>query len=92
MADETVTHYAKSVYTDPTAIVFFVIGVLQLEDVFDLLVEIGVRPKLITAIVAAGGLFARIFLAQRPVAFIAPMQVKPVPVKKIEPTQPADKT
>lgn len=83
MADETVTHYAKSVWTDPTALILAAIGLLQIPEIAELLVELGMRPKLVTAFVSAAGVGARIWNAQRPVAFIAPTTIKPVEVPKL---------
>lgn len=88
--NQTQTYYAQSVLTDPTAILATLLALIQIPEAATLMLEYGVNPKLINFIVAAATLVARIAHAQRPVAFIPPANVKPVEVKKLEPTMPPD--
>lgn len=82
---ETQTAYAKSAFSDPSNIINFVALALMMPEVRDIL-----PPRylpLVVAIVALANLYLRIFVSTRPVAFIAPTQVKPVEIKKLEATR-----
>src|SRR5687767_3668538 len=87
-AQETQTAYARSAFSDPTIIASWIqiaVGVLALPEV------VAVIPlkwmPLILALSGAASFALRTWNAVRPVAFIAPHQVKPVEIKKIEKTQ-----
>lgn len=93
MAEETQTAYAKSMFSDPTniaAAVQVAVGVLALPEV------IAVIPlrwmPVILAISGALSFVLRTWTALRPVANIAPKQVKPIEVKKLDATQPGTET
>ena len=83
---ETQTAYAKSAFSDPLNIVNFVAPALTLPEIGKV-----VPPRfapLIAAIVALANLAIRIGLVTHPVTVtIAPGQVKPVEVKKLEATK-----
>lgn len=85
MADETQTAYAKSMFSDPINIVNFIALALTLPAI-NTIVPVKYGP-LVDAIVALLNLALRTLFVTRPVAFIAPMQVKPVEIKKIEATK-----
>ena len=86
MADETQTAYAKSAFSDPSNIVNFVALLLTLPEVRDI-----IPPKyypLLGAVVAISNLALRVLFVTHPVTVtIAPGQVKPVEVKKLEATK-----
>lgn len=86
MADETQTAYAKSAFTDPLNIINFIAVALVLPEIRDLVPPEYVR--LVAGITALLNLFVRTFQTTHPVAFIAPKQVVPVEVKKLEATKP----
>lgn len=82
---ETQTAYARSAFSDPLNLINFVALALVIPEVRQI-----VPPKylpLIAAIVALANLYLRIFVTTHPVAFIAPTQVKPVEVRKLEATK-----
>ena len=84
MAD-TQTAYASSVFSDPSNIINFLALALMMPEIRDVL-----PPKyipLVAAIVALANLALRTIFIVRPVAFIAPKQVVPVEVKKLEATK-----
>lgn len=86
MPQETQTAYAKSAFSDPLNIVNFIALALTLPEINKV-----VPPKyapLVAAIVALANLAIRTGLVTHPVALIAPKQVVPVEVKKLEPTKP----
>ncbi len=86
MADnETQTAYARSAFSDPSNIVNFLALALMMPEIREIL-----PPKyipLVAAFVALANLALRTLLVTHPVAFIAPNQVKPVEVKKLEATK-----
>jgi len=92
MAEQTQTYYAKSVFSDPTAIAAAMLAIMQLPEAPALLLEYGMNPKLVNFLLAAAVLMARFFNAQRPVALIAPTQVKPVEVAKLKKTEQGTET
>ena len=84
MAD-TQTAYAKSAFSDPSNIINFLALALMMPEINNI-----IPPKylpLIAAIVALANLALRTIFVTHPVAFIAPKQVVPVEVKKLEATQ-----
>ena len=84
MAD-TQTAYAKSAFSDPSNIINFFALALMMPEVNNI-----IPPKylpLIAAVVALANLALCTIFVVRPVAFIAPTQVKPVEVPKLEATQ-----
>lgn len=83
---ETQTSYAKSAFTDPLNIINFIAVALVLPEIRDLVPQEYVR--LVAGLTALLNLFVRTFQTTHPVAFIAPMQVVPVEVKKLEATKP----
>ena len=85
---QTQTYFAKSIFTDFTSHALTLVVALQFKEVQDLLIHFGADPQLLTKIVAVIGVFLRLFHGTRPVAVIAPGEVKPVDVKRLEPTQP----
>lgn len=101
----TQTYMAKSVFTDLTSISLFIIAALQVpavEGFFDWVSAIINRMiadpelakvnlvKAFEGLSALIGLWHRFFRANNPVAGIAPGHVKPVEVKSLTPTMPAD--
>jgi len=93
VAEETQTAYAKSMFSDPTniaAAIQVAVGIIALPEV------VAVIPlkwmPLILAISGAASFALRTWTAVRPVAAIAPKQVKPVEVKKLEATQQGTET
>lgn len=89
MADETQTQtaYAKSAFSDPINIVNFVALALTLPAI-DVLISPKWHP-VVDAVVAILNLALRTLFATHPVTVtIAPGQVKPVEVKKLEATKP----
>ena len=87
---ETQTAYAKSAFSDPLNILNFIVLALTLPEIRELL-----PPRylpLAMAIVALANLATRTLFTTHPVAFIAPAQVKPVEVKKLERTQLGSET
>lgn len=88
MAEETQTAYAKSQFSDPQQIanvIAFVLAALSLPDVTGL-IPLRFMPAIL-AFSALANLWLRTQFGVRPVAFIAPQQVKPVEVKKLDKTQ-----
>lgn len=100
MAEHTHTYMAKSALTDLTVWSAFIIGVLQFNGVEGYLDFWSARlsspdnpinlVKVLEFIAALTIFIHRSFVSNNPVAFIAPMQVKPVEVKSLTPTQAAD--
>lgn len=87
MADQTThTYAATSVFTDPITLLSVAMLALQTEEV-RAIIPPRVMPYAAAAI-AVGTIVLRIAQAVRPVAFIAPQQVKMVEVKQLQPTQP----
>jgi hypothetical protein len=82
---ETQTAYARSAYSDPLNIINFVALALTLPEIREI-VPLKYAP-LVAAIVALANLATRIGFVTHPVANIAPGQVKPVEVKKLEATK-----
>jgi hypothetical protein len=82
---ETQTAYAKSAFSDPSNIINFVALALMMPEIREIM-----PPRFIpvvAAIVALANLALRTLLVTHPVAVIAPGQVKPVEVKKLEATK-----
>jgi len=93
VADETQTAYAKSQWSDPTNIAAFVqiaVGIIALPEVAAV-IPLRLMP-LILALSGALSFALRTWTATHPVANIAPKQVKPVEVKKLEATQQGSET
>lgn len=90
MADETQTAYARSAFSDPSNILNFIALALMMPEVRDV-IPLRYLP-LVMAVVALLNLALRTLFVHRPVAIIAPMQVKPVEIKKLEATQPGTET
>lgn len=86
MAGETQTAYARSAFSDPLNIINFVALALTLPEIRDI-VPAHWAP-LIAAVVALANLSLRTLFVTHPVAVIAPGQVVPVEVKKLEATKP----
>lgn len=87
MADETQTAYARSAFSDPLNIINFIALALTLPEIREV-VPVRYAP-LIAAVVALANLALRTLLVTHPVTVtIAPGQVKPVEVKKLEATKP----
>lgn len=85
---ETQTAYAKSAFTDPQNIasaITFLLAVLALPDV-TAIIPLKYMP-VIAAVSSAAALWLRTQYGVRPVAAIAPGEVKPVEVKKLDKTQ-----
>ena len=82
---ETQTAYAKSAYSDPTNIINFIALALVLPEIRDV-IPAKYLP-LVMAITALANLALRTLLVTHPVANIAPGEVKPVEVKKLEATK-----
>lgn len=81
----TQTAYAKSAFSDPSNIINFLALALMMPEIRDIL-----PPKyipLVAAVVALANLALRTIFVVRPVAFIAPRQVKPVEVAKLDATK-----
>jgi len=91
MADETQTAYAKSAVSDPQNILYVInilLACLALPEVLALIPPGALRYVLaLTGVLGVIGLFIRTKFATNPVALIAPGQVKPVEVKKLEATK-----
>lgn len=97
---QTQTYMAKSVTLDLTVISALIIGLLQIGGIEGYLDFWSARlsspdfpvnlVKLLETISAVAILVHRTVFQTHPVAFIAPGQVKPVEVKSLTPTQPAD--
>ena len=86
MAQETQTAYARSAFSDPLNVINFIALALTLPEIREM-----VPPQflpLIAAIVAVANLALRTLFVTHPVAVIAPGQVVPVEVKKLEATKP----
>ena len=82
---ETQTSYARSAFSDPSNLLNFLALALMMPEIRDIL-----PPKyipLVAAFVALANLALRTLLVTHPVAFIAPTQVKPVEVRKLEATK-----
>ena len=92
MAEQTQTAYAKSIFTDLTAWAFVGAGALLDPDVQAFIVSLGANQAIVAKCVIGVGLLLRYSSAKRPVAFIAPMQVKPVEIPKLEKTQQGSET
>ena len=83
---ETQTAYAKSAFSDPLNIINFIALALMMPEIRDIIPTRYI--PVVAAIVALANLATRTIFATHPVALIAPMQVKPVEVKKLEATKP----
>jgi hypothetical protein len=83
MATETVTHYAKSVWTDLTLWAIVVLGAISDPEIQQLLLALGLPAVWVSKGVVVGTLATRIWSAKRPVAFIAPGEIKKVEVQKL---------
>ena len=82
---ETQTAYARSAFSDPLNIINFLALALTMPEIREI-----VPPKyvpLVAAIIALANLYLRTMVVTHPVAMIAPTQVKPVEVKKLEATK-----
>lgn len=93
MADETQTAYAKSMWSDPlnlSSIVQIIVGLVALPEVAKV-IPLSWMPAIL-AVSGALSFALRTWVATHPVANIAPMQVKPVEVKKLEATQTGSET
>jgi len=93
MAEQTITAYSKSLWTDPTNLASagaVLVGLLALPEVSSL-IPAAWMPKIL-ALSGAINFLLRTFNATRPVAAIAPGQVKPVEISKIEKTQQGTET
>jgi len=90
-ADETQTAYAKSVFSDPQILLYVVniaLASLALPEVRAIIPDSGLRYVLaLSGVLGVVGMAVRTWIATHPVAFIAPGQVKPVEVKKLEATK-----
>lgn len=82
---ETQTSYARSAFSDPLNIINFIALALMMPEVREL-IPLKYMP-LAMALVALANLALRTLLVTHPVAFIAPTQVKPVEVRKLEATK-----
>lgn len=82
---ETQTSYAQSAFTDPLNIVNFVALALTLPEISKI-VPAQYAP-LLAAVVALANLSLRTIFVTHPVAVIAPGQVVPVEVKKLQATK-----
>jgi hypothetical protein len=86
MAEETQTAYARSAYSDPLNIINFVALAFTLPEIRDV-IPLHYAP-LVAAVVALVNLAGRTLFVTHPVTVtIAPGQVKPVEVKKLEATK-----
>jgi hypothetical protein len=85
MEMETQTAYAKSALSDPSNIINFIALALMMPEVRDIIPAHFI--PLVAAIVALANLALRTLLVTHPVAMIAPGQVVPVEVKKLEATK-----
>ena len=83
---ETQTAYAKSAYSDPMNIINFIALALMMPEIREIVPTRYV--PLVAAIVALLNLAGRTLFVTHPVANIAPGEVKPVEVKKLEATKP----
>jgi hypothetical protein len=93
MAEQTQTAYSTSAFTDPQNIasgITFITGLLALPEVVAV-IPLKYMPAIL-AISAALNLLLRIAFGVRPVSFIAPTQVKPVEIPKLEKTQQGTET
>ena len=85
---ETQTAYAKSAFTDPqniASVITFLLAALALPDIVAL-IPLKYMPA-ITAVSALASLWLRTAYGVRPVAAIAPREVKPVEIKRLDKTQ-----
>lgn len=82
---ETQTAYAKSAFSDPSNIVNFIALALMMPEIREVIPAHYI--PLVAAITALANLALRTLLVTHPVAVIAPGQVKPVEVKKLEATK-----
>jgi hypothetical protein len=85
MADETVTHFAKSAYSDLTNWVGLIQAILALV-LSDSDIAAAVGPMWMSKLMLISGILtivARTFNAQRPVANVFPGNTKPVEVAKL---------
>ena|SRR6185436_18651647 len=85
MAVETQTAYARSAFSDPSNVLNFLALALMLPEINSI-----VPPKyipLVAAVTALANLALRTLFVTHPVAFIAPNEVKPVEVRKLEATK-----
>jgi hypothetical protein len=88
MAEETQTAYATSMFSDPTnlALALTILVAILSDPQVVAVFPPWLMPK-VTAFTAAVAVYLRTVKATNPVAVIAPGQVKPVEVKKLEKTQ-----
>jgi hypothetical protein len=87
---ETQTAYARSAFSDPSNILNFIALAFMLPEIREV-VPVHYIP-LVTAVVALANLALRTIFVTHPVALIAPNQVKPVEVRKLEATQQGSET
>jgi len=90
---DTQTYYARSLYSDPqnlASIGSIIVGLLALPEV-TAIIPTRYMPAIL-AVSASLSLILRITTGLRPVANIAPGQVKPVEVQKLAPTQQGSET
>lgn len=90
---DTQTYYAKSLWSDPqnlASIASMAVGVLALPEV-TAIIPVRFMPAIL-AVSAVLSLVLRITTGVRPVANIAPGEVKPVEVDKLKPTQQGSET
>jgi hypothetical protein len=88
LAPATQTAYATSAFSDPQNIasaLTLILALLALPEI-TALIPLRYMPA-IAAVSSAAALILRTQFGVRPVAFIAPQQVKPVEVPKLEKTQ-----
>jgi hypothetical protein len=93
VAEETQTAYAKSQWTDPTnlaAMAQIAVGLVALPEVTKI-IPLSWMPAIL-AISGGTSFVLRTWKATHPVANIAPGEVKPVEVKKLEATQQGSET
>jgi hypothetical protein len=93
MPEQTQTAYSKSLWTDPTNLASLgavLVGLLALPEV-TALIPVTWMPAIL-AISGAINFLLRTFNAVRPVAMIAPGNVKPVEIPKLEKTEQGTET
>lgn len=86
MAEETVYYRAKSIFNSSTLyfnVISLVLTVLGMTEFQKLLTPTQVAT-LSGTIIPIGNMVIRMFFTNRPVAFIAPGETKPVAVKKLD--------
>lgn len=93
MAEQTQTAYSTSAFTDPTNILAFgafLLGVLSDPAVLAI-IPVAWMPKILALTGILTGAM-RTFKATRPVSMIAPGEVKPVEIPKLQKTQQGSET